>query len=102
MSNRPEDLEFADAELSLDVFRDGTITKAEISFEDVVIGQGIARRRKGDPRNPELGDRLAIARAFSAASSLYYGLAGEMGHDLLDELIGNLKRIASVVEASKA
>lgn len=36
--------------------------------EEVVVGTGKAKRRKGDPRNPELGLALASVRALRDAA----------------------------------
>jgi hypothetical protein len=56
--------------LSVKVFYDGTNTLADVSHEDGygvsrVLATGEARRKKGDPRNQELGEALAVARALS-------------------------------------
>jgi hypothetical protein len=58
---------------------DGTTTLVQIIFRDpvnmiggpMVIGQGIARRRKGDSRNPTLGSALAFQRAHAMAYEYY-------------------------------
>lgn len=59
------------------VLSDGTTTTAEVIATDhrafgssvsYQVGLGTARRRKGDPRDPDLGARLAIARAFRDAA----------------------------------
>lgn len=59
------------------VLADGTTTSVEIVQSDIhpfsgrvdySLGSGVARRRKGDPRDPELGIKLAMARAFQNAA----------------------------------
>jgi hypothetical protein len=53
---------------------DGTETHADVFFGDVVVGRGVSRRRKGEKRNDEAGQNLAVARAFA---DLAAGLAAE-------------------------
>lgn len=56
------------------VYRDGTNTLVELvdsADNDYVLATGKARRRKGDPRDPELGAYIALARAFSEMSDRY-------------------------------
>ncbi|MFF5973653.1 dsRBD fold-containing protein [Streptomyces sp. NPDC012769] len=59
-------ISYSEHELTLKLWSDGTNTTAEISdpsLDDKLLGQGDARRRKGDTRQQSVGDRLAIARA---------------------------------------
>jgi hypothetical protein len=57
----------------INVLSDGTTTVAEVNvkfspFSSLhVLGEGVARRRKGDVRNRDVGELLALARAFSDA-----------------------------------
>lgn len=63
---------------------DGTTTLVQIVYTDPygiaggsqVIGQGSARRRKGETRNPALGSALAFMRAHAQAYE-YYKTAAE-------------------------
>lgn len=55
------------------VLTDGTTTAAEITAKGpfgapLAIGQGTARRRKGDPRKESVGELLALARTFQNAA----------------------------------
>jgi hypothetical protein len=54
------------------VLSDGSTTEAEITAKGpfgapLAIGRGASRRRKGDPRNPAVGELLALARTFENA-----------------------------------
>lgn len=54
------------------VLSDGSTTEAEITAKGpfgapLAIGKGTSRRRKGDPRNPAVGELLALARTFENA-----------------------------------
>lgn len=54
------------------VLSDGSTTEAEITAKGpfgapLAIGHGTSRRRKGDPRNPAVGELLALARTFENA-----------------------------------
>lgn len=56
------------------VLSDGTNTHAEVNvkfspFSSLhVLGEGKAKRRKGDPRDRDLGELIALRRAFKDAS----------------------------------
>lgn len=53
-------------DFEVETFTDGTTTEVHIlDPEDatVYLGRGVARRRKGDPRNVEVGHTIALARA---------------------------------------
>lgn len=53
-------------ELDTDTYTDGTTTEVIIRNPEnptTYIGRGVARRRKGDPRNVEVGHTVALARA---------------------------------------
>lgn len=58
----------------INVISDGTETVAEVNvkfspFSSLhVLGEGRARRRKGDKRDRDLGELLALRRAFSDAA----------------------------------
>ncbi|PRH79357.1 hypothetical protein C6N75_09745 [Streptomyces solincola] len=69
------------------VLTDGTSSTAEILVENEyggfdVMGRGVARRRKGDTRQPELGTRLAIGRALKHAASSYEEHLRKRGYEL--------------------
>lgn len=54
-------------------------TDVEIKNEDdLVIGRGFSKRRKGDRRSDTLGVALALARAFEDASNGYAGIAEDI------------------------
>lgn len=57
---------------------DGTVTRCDIVAAGVSVGQGFARRRKQDKRNPQLGSALALHRAFVSASGFYAYHADQM------------------------
>lgn len=53
-------------QLDTDTYTDGTTTEVIIrnpEDDTTYIGRGVARRRKGDPRNIEVGHTVAMARA---------------------------------------
>jgi hypothetical protein len=50
------------------IITDGTTTTAEILVRRRQLGVGTARRRKGDRRDHELGESLALERAFRVAA----------------------------------
>lgn len=58
----------------INVLSDGTVTHAEINvkfspFSSLhVLGEGIARRHKGDKRDRDLGELIALRRAFNDAA----------------------------------
>ncbi len=71
-----------DLELKIEVFTDGTTTSAFlIAPEDGPLtyqAKGVARRRKGDPRKPEVGETLALSRALRALADRYEQKAEEL------------------------
>lgn len=50
------------------VLSDETTTVAELMLQGVVMGRGVAKRRKGEERNAGLGHTLALTRAFRDAA----------------------------------
>lgn len=67
------------SEFQVNIISDGTNTVVQvIDHLDSVVGEGFARRRKGDPRNELLGNTLAAARAFADAANFYAGVAEEL------------------------
>ncbi|MGW0939069.1 dsRBD fold-containing protein [Streptomyces sp. NPDC002666] len=58
-------------EIKVVVLADDDRTQAEVMakrpFGYASVGVGEARRRPGDPRDAELGEMLALSRAFKAA-----------------------------------
>lgn len=73
-------------EIKLSLVTDGTVTKAAIvqyDFEGYVrtFGVGVARRRKGDPRDTRLGTLIATQRAFQDAADSFADLIKSMGVD---------------------
>lgn len=58
----------------INVLSDGDTTVAEVNvkfspFSSLhVLGEGVARRRPGDTRNRDIGELLALRRAFKDAS----------------------------------
>lgn len=53
-------------DLTVETYTDGTTTEVMIvdpENADAYVGRGVARRRKGDPRNVEVGHNVALARA---------------------------------------
>ena len=64
----------------INVYQDGTTTLVQIldpDNPDVYLSEGVARRRKGDRRNPAVGRALAISRALRDLADRYEGLAEE-------------------------
>lgn len=55
---------------------DGTNTVVEVEDSlNNAVGRGVARRRKGDTRDPELGKLLAKARAHQALADALFAEA---------------------------
>jgi hypothetical protein len=50
---------------------DGTTSVVQLLLYGEPIGTGIAKRRKGDERNDEIGMSLALTRAFTDAATRY-------------------------------
>lgn len=68
-----------DFEFTVAVALDGTTSLVEIEDDTgAIVGVGVARRRKGDRRDTNLGAALAMARAFQDASDNYAKVAEEM------------------------
>lgn len=68
-----------DFDFTVAVALDGTTSLVEISDDHGdIVGVGVARRRKGDRRDVNLGAALAMARAFQDASDNYAKVAEEM------------------------
>lgn len=73
MTRRPAELTSTTA-YEINVLSDGDTTVAEVNvkfspFSSLhVLGEGTARRRKGDARNRDVGELLALRRAFKEAS----------------------------------
>lgn len=67
--------------VDIDIQADGTNTVVVIRDEQGgVIGEGWARRRKGDTRDQAVGITLATARAFQDAAEYFAGQAQELLH----------------------
>lgn len=61
------------------ILTDGTTTAVLLQDENgETVAQGWSRRRKGDPRNQEIGTALAAARAFREAADVYAELAASL------------------------
>ena len=61
-------LNYTELDVKIKVWEDDTWTVAQIYAESGgLLGQGRAKRRKGDRRNPALGFSLAIRRAYADA-----------------------------------
>lgn len=80
MSARPEDLQHGKQELSWEMWTDGTLTSVELSHDGNVVGEGEARRLKGDRRDGKLGLALATARALEEAAAHFYRQAEKRGY----------------------
>jgi hypothetical protein len=76
------DLTFSDTEVRVKCWSDGTTTRVQLvgeienggffgtRKEKILLGEGTARRRKGDRRRNEVGFGLALARALASAAKL--------------------------------
>lgn len=73
-------------EFELVVVQDGTTTEATVVHgpTGTIIGQGVAKRRKGDQRLPILGSTLAVQRAFRAAADNLNDNLVELGYGPAD------------------
>lgn len=72
---------FLAEEFRVEIAADDQSTLVEIyepTGGDDPLGSGVARRRKGDRRNTDLGVALAMARAFRDASDRYARVAEEL------------------------
>ena len=62
------------------LFEQEDVTQARVSLDtgqNVLIGEGLARRRPTDPLVPEIGDELAVGRAFVELGERLIRAAGE-------------------------
>ncbi|GGR51412.1 dsRBD fold-containing protein [Streptomyces roseolus] len=60
-----------DESIAVNLVTDGTTTVAQVLDSDddsVVLAEGVARRRKGDRRNQEVGTLLALSRLHADVS----------------------------------
>lgn len=74
-------------EFEMVVVQDGTTTEATVVHgpSGIIVGQGVAKRRKGDERIPIVGSTLAVQRAFrNAADNLNDNLV-ELGYGPADD-----------------
>lgn len=76
------DSELVDLNWEVSFYTDGTVTEAIISDptskgEDQYLAHGVARRRKGETRDFEVGKYLALSRALAELSSDYLKTAEE-------------------------
>ncbi|MFE6222942.1 dsRBD fold-containing protein [Streptomyces sp. NPDC057854] len=63
-----------DQTISVNLVADGTTTVAQVvdSEDDtLVLAEGVARRRKGDRRNQDVGDLLALSRLHADISQRF-------------------------------
>lgn len=79
--SKPEDLSYGEGTVGWSAVTDGTLTTVELfdPDDDELLGRGVARRAKGDTRNPDLGVALATARAHEGAAQYFYDIATELG-----------------------
>lgn len=88
---------------------DGTTTLVQIVFRDpsnmaggpLLIGQGVARRRKGETRNAGLGSALAFMRAHAEAYEYYKRAAENAEHGTLAQQMARTEAKV-LAEARKA
>jgi hypothetical protein len=62
------------------LFETDDVTQARITLDtgaNVLTGEGLARRRPGDPLVPEIGDELAVGRALVELGERLVAAAGE-------------------------
>lgn len=62
------------------LFEQGDVTQARVSLDtgsNVLTGEGLARHRATDPLVPEIGDELAVGRAFVELGERLIRAAGE-------------------------
>jgi hypothetical protein len=62
------------------LFETEDVTQARVTLDtgaNVLAGEGLARRRPGDPIVPEIGDELAVGRALVELGQRLIGAAGE-------------------------
>jgi len=62
------------------LFEQDDVTEARVSLDtgtNVLTGEGLARRRPTDPLVPEIGDELAVGRAFVELGERLIRAAGE-------------------------
>lgn len=70
------------------ILSDGTRTTAELVYREPgyragsrLIGRGEARRRPGDPRRRDLGETIAMQRAFQDAASRLGSVLTSLGYE---------------------
>lgn len=69
-----------DLPLTVRFYTDGDTTEAQLVEDgdaENYLAKGIAKRRKGDRRDPELGRYLALARALHGLADSYMAMAEE-------------------------
>lgn len=74
-------LDFSVSPMEVLVYADGSLTEVmivESGNEEEYLARGVAKRRKGEPRNPELGTALAATRAFAELTERYAVLAEKL------------------------
>jgi hypothetical protein len=62
------------------LYEHGDATQARVTLEtdaNTLISEGLARRHPGDPKVPEIGDELAVGRAFIELGERLVRAAGE-------------------------
>ena len=62
------------------LFETEDVTQARVTIDtgaNVLAGEGLARRRPGDPIVPEIGDELAVGRALVELGERLIAAAGE-------------------------
>lgn len=74
-------------ETKIRVWTDGTSTVAEVvqidpAYGDLSRGRGVARRKRGDRRNPGIGVSLAVGRALKDAAERLERALNQEGYTL--------------------
>jgi hypothetical protein len=87
---------------------DGTTTVVQITLHGEPIGTGVAKRRKGDSHNNDLGMALALTRAFTDAATRYARTVDEIlseepypQHVAIRNLVRGRKRVAALAKDAR-
>ncbi len=70
--------------MTIEVTFDSVTTVAALLWDDEPVAFGVAKRRKTDERNAEIGLTLALSRCLRAASEKFANDADSLLHPVLD------------------